>query len=154
MTTPTLTGATCGEACWKAYEDICRCSCGGVNHACLRSQNGQRPDRTSRVKSHAYILYAVANDYRDGVRIQNTINGAAYDAGVAQPYIGYDGTQHGYYPWRPGDDGVPAVRKTATAAQIKTWPELASFRNKPYNSYDAPSTLWLRLDCQGATWLP
>lgn len=29
---------TCGDACWHAHEDICRCSCGGRNHGCLRKE--------------------------------------------------------------------------------------------------------------------
>lgn len=35
-----LTDATCGEACWTAKEELCKCSCGGHNHGCLNSPEG------------------------------------------------------------------------------------------------------------------
>ncbi len=43
-----LTEHTCGEACWEAREDICRCACGGRNHGCMRSADGVQPARKGR----------------------------------------------------------------------------------------------------------
>jgi len=54
--------ATCGEACWEAREDICRCSCGGRNHGCLRSADGVRPERSAKLNGHRYVLKAVGDN--------------------------------------------------------------------------------------------
>src|SRR5689334_12320533 len=53
-----LTEATCGDACWSAREDICRCSCGGKNHGCMRDESGQRPERTAKIDGVRYVLKA------------------------------------------------------------------------------------------------
>lgn len=58
-----LTGHTCGEACWEAREDICRCSCGGRNHGILRTSDGKRPERTCKNGHKRYILAAVVLGY-------------------------------------------------------------------------------------------
>lgn len=50
---------TCGEACWEAREDICRCSCGGRNHGIYRT-TGTRPERTRKLNGYRYQLVAVA----------------------------------------------------------------------------------------------
>ena len=52
-----LTGATCGDACWHAREDICRCSCGGKNHGILLGTDGKQPTRTRKIggKFYEYI---------------------------------------------------------------------------------------------------
>jgi hypothetical protein len=150
-----LTGATCGDACWHAREDVCRCSCGGANHACLRTGDGEQPTRTCRIQRHVYTLYAVVESYRDGHLLETKINRAAKDAGIANPYIGYDGKQNGFYEWRSDDHDRPAQRKTATATMLKAWPELAAYRtDQPYDPYTAPSVIWIRTDYANAEWLP
>jgi hypothetical protein len=53
------TEATCGEACWYAREDMCKCYCAGANHGCLRTANGERPPRTRRVKGVRFRMYGV-----------------------------------------------------------------------------------------------
>jgi hypothetical protein len=37
-----MTEATCGEACWSAKEEVCRCSCGGKNHGIYKTDDLQR----------------------------------------------------------------------------------------------------------------
>ena len=60
-----LTDATCGEACWRAREDVCRCSCGGANHGIQRSGEGEQPTRTRRVKGERYELAAIVGYSRE-----------------------------------------------------------------------------------------
>jgi hypothetical protein len=58
---------TCGEACWKAREDICKCSCGGKNHGIqLRGENAVR---TSKQNGYRYELVSVGkySDLQDQV---------------------------------------------------------------------------------------
>ena len=54
-----LTEATCGDGCWHAREDVCRCSCGGRNHGILLSADGVRPQRTARIGGDLYELAAI-----------------------------------------------------------------------------------------------
>jgi len=53
-----ITGSTCGDGCWHAREDICRCSCGGKNHGIL-TQGGTAPVRNSKVKGEFFELVGV-----------------------------------------------------------------------------------------------
>ena len=55
-----LTEATCGEACWTAVHDVCRCSCGGANHG-IRQRGGEA-ERTCKVGSNRYRLIAVMTE--------------------------------------------------------------------------------------------
>ena len=56
-----LTDQTCGEACWAAREDVCRCSCSGLNHGIHRVEGADQPTRTRRIQGTTYRLYAVAD---------------------------------------------------------------------------------------------
>jgi hypothetical protein len=53
-----FTDRTCGEACWKAKEDICRCECGGKNHG-IQLRTGQNGVRAAKIGGHRYELVAV-----------------------------------------------------------------------------------------------
>lgn len=57
-----LTNQTCGDACWKAREDICRCSCAGENHGIYRRDPSAQVQRTRRIRGGWYALVAVAPD--------------------------------------------------------------------------------------------
>lgn len=64
-----LMGRTCGEACWLARQEVCRCACGGQNHGCKLVNGAPLPGRTKRVKEVRYRLAAVITwaqrfDYR------------------------------------------------------------------------------------------
>lgn len=82
----TLTDATCGEACWQAREDVCRCCCNGSNHGITRT-TGERPERNKRKGVSRYQLMAVTsyseacamarNDYGDWLRAK-TLPGEHY----------------------------------------------------------------------------
>jgi len=48
---------TCGENCWSAKEDVCRCECGGKNHGIhLRGENAVR---ACRINGYRYELVSV-----------------------------------------------------------------------------------------------
>ena len=59
---PVITWAniTCGEDCWNAVCEDCKCSCGGVNHG-IYKRTGKRPDRTCREGAQRYKLAAVVH---------------------------------------------------------------------------------------------
>lgn len=109
-----LTEATCGEACWEAREDICRCSCGGKNHGCLRSKDGVRPVRNAKIDGFRYELKAVDGDvYGEAKAINDQ---------VERKIGGYT-----YHPTET-EAGAPARVKRASKDQLAKWPELAAAR--------------------------
>jgi hypothetical protein len=117
-----ITEQTCGEMCWHAKEDICRCSCGGRNHGVLRTQDGIQPDRTSKIDGDMYTLIGVSKDYADIYHKAQEINVAAGKYFVDK--------QHSYsYTWRETDKHAPARLKPANQSQIERWTELTAYRN-------------------------
>ncbi len=111
-----LTEATCGEACWEAREDVCRCSCGGKNHGCMRTADGTRPTRNSKIDGYRYELKAVGPKlYAEA----EAINKAAGPYKVDGRYT---------YTWSETMPGAPARLKPATKDQVARWPELAAAR--------------------------
>jgi hypothetical protein len=155
-----LTEATCGEACWQAREDICRCSCGGKNHGCMRSADGTRPTRTAKISGVRYELAAVGGrELYDRAKAVNQANGPYRVEEIKQ-----DGKViHTYrYWWHETDNGAPARLKPATKDQVAKWPELASARAeiealKAAGNCAAvymrpwPYLLWVRCDFNPAT---
>jgi len=121
-----LSEATCGEACWEAREDVCRCSCGGKNHGCMRTADGTRPKRTAKIDSHRYELKAVGGPELHAEA--QAINKAAGPYRV-DPVTYSDGSKGQYtYHYRETDTGAPARLKPATKDQVARWPELAAYR--------------------------
>lgn len=113
----TLTGHTCGDACWQAKEDVCRCSCGGKNHGIL-ANGGNRPERTCRHGGAMYRLAEMGN-HRD---IEQSRFRKVKDMGCEWYYDPYG-------PW---------IAKPASKSQLK-WPELSAYHQGVY-------ILWERLD--------
>jgi hypothetical protein len=140
-----ITESTCGEACWQAREDICRCSCGGKNHACLRGQD-QRPERTRKLNGFMYQLVAVeapgasciAVGERPLTDLARTVMTAASEGGLWPRYK---------YASTPG---YPVKIKTASESEVARWPELAAFRDGTAWGLDfvpwRPATVWVRCD--------
>ncbi len=93
-----LTGETCGEACWHAQEDLCRCSCGGKNHGILRN-GGTQPERTCRNRKAIYKLISITS---------------LFDHAKIVKEVGWQ-ENIGKYPLRYG--------RKATASQLK-WSEV------------------------------
>lgn len=127
-----LTEATCGEACWCAREDVCRCSCGGKNHGCLRTSEGIRPNRTAKIDGFRYELKAFGK-YGEMHSEARFVNHAA-------PKRKMNFGNYEYY-WDASEPGAPARVKSATHAQFESWPELASAREANIRPY----LLWVRV---------
>jgi hypothetical protein len=142
-----LTSQTCGEACWHAREDVCRCSCGGRNHGCLLNVGAARPERTCKIDGVRYKLAGVGN-YRDLIGDARAMNRAAGWRSVETPTIVIDGIGQGFtpadaataraegrkvefvqyrYSWSETDAGAPARLKSASASQ-RNWTELAGWK--------------------------
>ena len=144
-----LSEATCGEACWEAREDVCRCSCGGKNHGCMRTADGTRPVRTAKIDGHRYELKAVGFSLYAEAKL---INDAAGPRSVSRCKASkWDDTvqafvpsEHVYtYHWSETDKGAPARLKTASKSQLAAWPELTAYRDTP--AYRTPYLLWVKI---------
>ena len=141
-----LTDATCGEACWTAREDVCRCSCGGKNHGCLRPEFvvggvATRPERTAKIDGVRYVLRAIGNysEIHNQARALNDPKIAGYKR-VSQYYN---------FPWSDSDKGAPARVKAASKQQKEKWPELKPFiEGKPL--WHSVYLLWVRADIKEA----
>ena len=139
------TEQTCGDACWKAREDICRCSCAGRNHGCLRGKDGEQPARTRRVKEYFYQLAAVsaydgksclADMNRPIHLLERQINKRAIATGIIEERTLWSKSWH-------KDIAFPVLVKTASEDEVNRWPELAAWREA---GGWRPLTLWVRQD--------
>ena len=125
-----LTEQTCGEACWQAREDICRCSCGGRNHGCLRDASGVRPVRTARIDGYMYELQGVGDGVDDIAQKINEADGVTF-----------------LYAATSRDSCYRSLRaklRTPTDSQIEKWPELSAYRDKETWRWK-PYLLWVRV---------
>ena len=139
-----LTEQTCGEACWKAKEEICRCSCGGKNHGCL-THGEQQPERTAKIDGERYRLRAVGRLEQLFPEAEK-INGQQWRS-IEKPLevTDADGKKfwHQYrYHWRETEAGAPARLKSASKEQRYKWRELAGWRDASLFVY----LLWERLE--------
>jgi len=131
---------TCGEACWQAREDICRCSCFGKNHGVLRGEDGLRPTRTRRAAGYVYVLHAVESNMhsarivslRPMELLDREIDRTARHAGIV---AGYDAHTFKAY-------GEPTLLRTASDSNVRAWPELADWRGE----HMRPVVLWILQD--------
>lgn len=162
-----VTSQTCGEACWHAREDVCRCSCGGKNHGCLKTTGGEQPVRQCKIAGHFYRLAAVG----DGARAHGlTINRQAGFSSAEKPtmVVQFDDKPSQTITDYTSDDiakarvcarevwfnqyrsvysiardGSPARVKPATLAQCQKWPELAAYRDTA-TAWNRPDLCWVR----------
>ena len=133
MTRPTLsilTDATCGDACWHAREEVCRCSCGGRNHGILRGTGGTQPARTARIDGHVFTLRAVGSS-SDLAPETRRIHRLAYASKR--------------YGWMQKTPDFPAVLRAASAAQIAGWKELAAYHTGSAGRV-SPYLLWIQVE--------
>jgi hypothetical protein len=138
-----ITEQTCGDACWHAKEDICRCSCGGKNHGCLRTEDGQQPARTRKIKGAMYQLAAVQTHGDDGQNLFD-LQRKIENTGMTQGLF-----THGDLYWAEGYrmEHLPVFIKTASEGEVKRWPELSAWRDVPFaDVWNRPQTLWIRID--------
>lgn len=121
-----LTGSTCGDACWHAREDICRCSCAGKNHGIL-TVGGTQPVRNSKVQGEFFELVAVIPG-----RMENECWHDAFERTnaeikkiVDERFPGVDSYAYGAY--REGKI-YPVIDRKPSATQLK-WPEVVAVPN-------------------------
>lgn len=114
-----MTETTCGEACWCAMEDVCRCSCGGKNHGIFR-RGGSRPERTCKIKGMLYKVHTICQSYYEAKKLCYELRKAANDV---SKYTGLV-----YYDSEPGD---MYHSKSITPNQAK-WPEVQNVAGAKY----------------------
>ena len=135
---------TCGEACWHAKEDICRCYCNGRNHGCLKSPNGISPMRMAKIDGYMYTLRAFGK-YRDLYAEAKKIN----DSGKPSGQVSASGKN---YPFTETQYGAWARLKPPTYNQTQKWAELSQFKGLDQrgifqaNGCDSLYGLWERTD--------
>lgn len=118
-----LTGTTCGDACWHAREDICRCSCSGKNHGIL-TQGGTAPVRNSKVQGEFFELVAVIPGpttrecWHDAFKRAN----AERSRIITERFPDVDPYAYGQY--REGNI-FPVIERKPSPTQLK-WPEVAA----------------------------
>lgn len=123
-----ITDATCGEACWSAREDVCRCSCGGKNHGITRNGAGI-PERTRKKQGRVYKLIAVTG-YGEACDL------AREDYGSWLRNVGYEsGT---LYPHER------IIYNRAQSHQLK-WPEVQNNRVYDRRGEDDTYLVWERV---------
>ena len=134
-----LSAQTCGEACWHAREDVCRCSCGGKNHGCLRSASGEQPVRSAKIMGDMHTLVAVGTE-GELIEQAHTLN---------RERMG-DSFWYGAPSARESYLAGPAKLRKATESQLERWPELAHLRDwrahcERWEWRKAPYLLWLEV---------
>jgi hypothetical protein len=151
LTQALITEQTCGDACWHAREDICHCSCGGRNHGCLRTDDGQQPVRTRKLKGGMYQLAAVqvydSDDNHDTSHKIYQLERDLINKGMTDKLW-----THGDIYWAEGYrmEQLPTFVKTASESEVNRWPELSAWRNVPFSDvWNRPVVLWLRIDFMG-----
>jgi hypothetical protein len=134
-----LTETTCGEACWHAKEDICRCKCGGKNHGILRTPEGIQPVRTAKIDGHHYELMAVGEFEELYPQIQELMKSLPW-----KKVERITDTLTYHYKWETTDKGSPYRVKKATAIQAEHWPELTAFRGLDDREFyfKQPTLIW------------
>jgi len=147
-----LSDITCGENCWNAREDVCRCECGGRNHGIhLRGENAVR---ACRINGLRYELIAVGTrrdlfkQAQDIVQAMDINDGIAWyeDGRLVQKY--YSGQIGKYLPPQRLDSLRNLQLKIATMAQCLRWKELEYFQiaTEQERYQKEPAILWQRKD--------
>lgn len=120
-----MTGSTCGDMCWHAREEICRCSCGGANHGIL-TRGGVQPKRTCKIES-MYELVAVIPGRAEGecwIDVERRIN-AERERITEERFPGLDHWAYGNYR---EEKYMPVLDRKISDTQRK-WPEVAAIPN-------------------------
>ena len=133
-----ITDATCGEGCWTAKEELCKCSCGGNNHGCLLTPEGVQPNRTCKIDGFRYELVEIGKYselYTKGERINK-------EEGKTKTIGNY--TYHSHVT----DPGALVRVRAASTIQIRNWIELAIYNKMERIElhYNKPYLLWRRVN--------
>jgi len=125
-----ITSQTCGENCWHAKEEVCRCSCGGANHGCLLVNGAQQPIRTKRIDGAMYELAEVGvKPYEIDERLRKDFPPKCVVPESIPQYCDKDKPGFKTYYWTYQSLNSPLRCKTATKEQLAKWPELTAYRN-------------------------
>ena len=109
---------TCGDHCWHAREEICRCSCGGDNHGILLDPNNSIPTRTRRVEDTFFVLEAVVTGWENA---DNYVNEWYNQQGLRKPVS---------YSLKPTWGSKPLMgHSRPTKSQMEKWPEVTPFKD-------------------------
>lgn len=136
-----LSEMTCGEACWHAKELVCRCSCGGKNHGCLKTEHGTQPVRTSKIDGVMYELVAVG-EYGDLMSEARKIN-ESFPPRIEKVSGGDENGGITYkYHYHETDFNAPARLKPASKHQLESWAELTE--QKTWPMFRKAYLLWKR----------
>lgn len=121
-----LTGSTCGDACWHAREEVCRCSCGGKNHGIL-NHGGERPKRTARIDGNLYELVAVIPGPSTGECWKSVFDRTDNERNriMAERFPNIDTWAYGNYRQ---EKTLPVVDRKISESQSR-WTEVAAIPN-------------------------
>ena len=122
---------TCGEACWHARDEVCRCSCNGRNHGCLNVAGAEKPTRTAKIDGERWTLAGVTDTRETSALISRAreMNGAK---GITFLFAHSARTHYGYSP--------AAIIRPATKSALAGWAELSAFKASPCGA----TLLWVR----------
>lgn len=149
---------TCGEACWEAREDVCRCSCFGKNHGCMRDASGARPERTAKIDGMRYVLKATCVAGAPEYRSDPATSAARSDVYAECKRLNDAFGGRRFASWDTNVRHAPARIRNASKDQLARWPELASYRENIFAIKDSghycmndiieawPQLLWVRED--------
>ena len=121
-----LTGSTCGDACWHAHEDVCRCSCYGKNHGIL-TQGGTAPIRNSKVQGEFFELVSIIPGRQENECMIDVIKRMNDEVNriIEERFPGVD--PYAYGAFREGKT-FPVIDRKPSATQLN-WSEVKAIPN-------------------------
>ncbi len=150
---------TCGEGCWTAKEDVCKCSCNGKNHGILLTPDGKKPKRTSKIQGCMYELKGIgkySEIYRQAEETNKNAGPYRIDKFKLSCYAHPDKCtpdcepiykEYKYY-YSYAMKGSPAKVKVANKQQIEKWAELENYKNMNEDDLyrNSPYLLWVKVE--------
>lgn len=130
-----LTASTCGDACWHATEEVCRCSCFGANHGIL-NKGGSQPGRTCRIDGNFYELIAIIPGRGPGECWNDAFIRGRTELNRVQEERFPDLDYCAYGEWR-SEKILPILERKLSKHQAAKWAEVQAIPN-------AYSLIWAR----------
>ena len=130
-----LTAQTCGDACWHAKEEICRCSCFGKNHGIL-NKGGSQPGRTCRIDGNLYELVSIIPGRGQGEAFIQVIRRGQDEVRrvIDERFPGLDWGAYGLFM---AEKTMPVLERKLSKHQSAKWAEVQAIPN-------AYSLIWAR----------
>ena len=142
-----LTESTCGEPCWNAKEDVCRCSCRGANHGCLMVDGEAQPIRTRKLKGNRYELATAICLTGPDTCYAMTLSAVDEWLWDNAPELRFEirgdtsNRKRVHTPTSPGGDWYV---HTASRQAVEKWPELVAWQDRA-NTWWRPQLIWKRI---------